>query len=176
MIRIRPVYGEEITVSVNGVQLFDQDGKLAGAVVAMHNINHRLTAEKKLRISEQTFRGSFEHAAIGMAILNISGEWLSVNKSLCNIIGYNEEELRKLTFQDITHPDDLNTDLSLLNELVAGEREFYHMEKDISIRTDRSYSSNLPYHWFGIIKADHCILFHKLQILLKKKSLQKNCD
>lgn len=129
VIRIRPVYGEEITVSVNGVQLFDQDGKLAGAVVAMHNINHRLTAEKKLRISEQTFRGSFEHAAIGMAILNISGEWLSVNKSLCNIIGYTEEELRKLTFQDITHPDDLNTDLSLLNELVAGEREFYHMEK-----------------------------------------------
>lgn len=129
IMKIRPVSGEEVTVSVNGVQLFDQDGKLDGAVVAMHNINHRLTAEKKLRISEQTFRGSFEHAAIGMAILNISGKWLSVNKSLCDIIGYTEEELRKLTFQDITHPDDLNTDLSLLNELVAGEREFYHMEK-----------------------------------------------
>ncbi|WP_299156800.1 PAS domain S-box protein [uncultured Christiangramia sp.] len=129
VIRIRPVRGEEITVSVNGVQLFDQDGNLDGAVVAMHNINHRLQAEKKLRISEQTFRGSFEHAAIGMAILDINGNWLSVNKSLYNIIGYTEEELRKLTFQDITHPDDLNSDLNLLNELVAGQREFYHMEK-----------------------------------------------
>ncbi|TQI70609.1 PAS domain S-box-containing protein [Gramella sp. Hel_I_59] len=129
LMKIRPVSGEEVTVSVNGVQLFDQDGKLDGAVVAMHNINHRLTAEKKLRISEQTFRGSFEHAAIGMAILDVSGNWLSVNKSLCNIIGYTEKELRKLTFQDITHPDDLNNDLNLLEELVAGDREFYHMEK-----------------------------------------------
>jgi PAS domain S-box-containing protein len=129
LMKIRPVSGEEVTVSVNGVQLFDQDGKLDGAVVAMHNINHRLTAEKKLRISEQTFRGSFEHAAIGMAILDVSGNWLSVNKSLCNIVGYTEEEIRKLTFQDITHPDDLDNDLGLLNELVAGDREFYHMEK-----------------------------------------------
>ncbi|WP_405198549.1 PAS domain S-box protein [Christiangramia sp. LLG6405-1] len=129
VIRIRPVRGEEVIVSVNGVQVFDHDGNLDGAVVAMHNINHRLQAEKKLRISEQTFRGSFEHAAIGMAILDISGNWLSVNKSLCNIVGYTEDELRKLTFQDITHPEDLDNDLGLLNELVAGDREFYHMEK-----------------------------------------------
>lgn len=129
LIKIRPVKGEEVTVSVNGVQLFDHEGKLDGAVVAMHNINHRIKAEEKLRISEQTFRGSFEHAAIGMAILDIEGNWLKVNKSLCNIIGYTESELKELSFQDITHPDDLHTDLNLLNELVADEREYYHMEK-----------------------------------------------
>jgi PAS domain S-box-containing protein len=64
-----------------------------------------------------------------MAIIGIRGNWIRVNKRVCEIIGYTEAELLQLTFQDITHPDDLKSDLSLLTELIEGTRENYQLEK-----------------------------------------------
>ncbi|TGL44458.1 PAS domain S-box protein [Leptospira perdikensis] len=85
--------------------------------------------EKDLRASETAFRGNFDNAAVGMALIDENGKWLKVNKRVCEIVGYTESELMQLTFQDITHPDDLNADLSYLEELVADKRRFYQMEK-----------------------------------------------
>jgi len=126
---IKRIDGTSRTVSSKGSHLKDPDGNILGAVVAMHDISAAKVAEDKLRISEQTFRGNFENAAIGMAIVAITGRWIEVNTSLCNIVGYPEEELLKLTFQDITHPDDLGLDLQHLQELVNGEISYYHIEK-----------------------------------------------
>ena len=75
------------------------------------------------------FRSMFERAAVGIAIVAPDGSWLRVNSALCNIVGYTQAELSQLTFQDITHPDDLNKDLHYLQRLVAGEIDTYHMEK-----------------------------------------------
>ncbi|TGL86382.1 PAS domain S-box protein [Leptospira congkakensis] len=85
--------------------------------------------ERELRATEAAFRGNFDNAAIGMALLDENGKWLRVNKRVCDILGYTEAELMLLTFQDITHPDDLNADLTYLEELVADKRMFYQMEK-----------------------------------------------
>ena len=60
------------------------------------------------------FRGAFEHAAIGMAICDLKGRFLKVNRSLCRIAGYSEVELLARDFQSITHPDDLELDLPRL--------------------------------------------------------------
>ncbi|SFD13622.1 sensor histidine kinase [Algibacter pectinivorans] len=87
------------------------------------------TNQIKLKQSEQAFRGSFENAAIGMAILDVNGKWLKVNQTLCNILGYTAIELHELTFQDITHPDDLDLDLHLLKQIIAGKRDHYKMDK-----------------------------------------------
>lgn len=93
------------------------------------DITERKKIEEELKISEQAFRGNFENAAIGMALLNEQGRWLRVNKRLCEIVGYSEEELKSLTFQDITYPDDLQSDLDLLSEIIAGKRNHYQLEK-----------------------------------------------
>ncbi|MDO9554233.1 PAS domain S-box protein [Rhodonellum sp.] len=93
------------------------------------DISERKQKEESLRISEEAFRGNFENAAVGMALLDKNGKWLEVNTKLCETVGYTEEELKQLTFQDITHPDDLDADLALLGELVRGERNHYQMEK-----------------------------------------------
>lgn len=85
--------------------------------------------EEALRESEERFRGAFESAAIGMALVGQDGRWLKVNRSLCQITGYTEQELLGLTFQDITHPDDLEADLALVQQMLAGEIPFYHLEK-----------------------------------------------
>lgn len=128
-ILISSTNGTSHIVSTFGAQLRGPNNELFGAVVAMHDVTERKKALEKLLISEESFRGNFENAAIGMALLEPDGRWMKVNQTLCNIVGYTEEELFSLTFQDITHPEDLEADLHLLNELVNGERQYYHMQK-----------------------------------------------
>ena len=82
-----------------------------------------------LRASEEQFSNAFEHAAIGVALVSLDGHWLKINASLCQLLGYSVEELMGHTFQEITHPDDLQTDLENVGRLLVGEIRFYHMEK-----------------------------------------------
>jgi PAS domain S-box-containing protein len=72
---------------------------------------------------------AFYSARPGMAIVSLRGEFMRVNPSLCQIVGYPEEEIQKLTFQEITHPDDLEPDLEQVGRLVRGEISGYEMEK-----------------------------------------------
>jgi len=82
-----------------------------------------------LRDSEERFFNAFEHAAIGMALVSLDGRWLQVNRSLCRIVGYTEQELLVRDFQSITFPDDLNTDLNFARQLINGEISDYQMVK-----------------------------------------------
>ena len=75
------------------------------------------------------FQSAFEFAAIGMALVSPEGKWLQVNRSVCKITGYSEAELLERTFQDITHPDDLELDLENVRKMLAGEINTYQMEK-----------------------------------------------
>ncbi len=86
-------------------------------------------ADAALRASEARFRATFEQAAVGIAHVELDGRWLAVNERLCAITGYPHEELLRLTFQDITYPDDLDADLDRVRALLAGEIETYQMEK-----------------------------------------------
>ncbi|MCX6358686.1 MAG: PAS domain S-box protein [Armatimonadetes bacterium] len=82
-----------------------------------------------LRLSESRFRNAFEHSAIGIALVSPEGKWLRANRRLCATIGYTEAELMGMTFQDVTHPADLDTDLDFVRQMLAGEIESYEMEK-----------------------------------------------
>ncbi len=84
---------------------------------------------KSLQLSEEQFRSSFESAVTGMALVALDGHWLRVNRSLCEILGYPEEELLKKTFQELTHPDDLEASLDYLQKLLEGTIPYYHLEK-----------------------------------------------
>ncbi|MEG4031282.1 MULTISPECIES: PAS domain S-box protein [unclassified Microcoleus] len=97
--------------------------------VIMRDISDRKQIEMALRNSEEQFRHAFEDASIGMAIVSLDGHWVKVNPALCQILGYSSEELLALTFQDITHPDDLDADLSYANQLLAGTISTYQLEK-----------------------------------------------
>lgn len=77
----------------------------------------------------QLFENAFTHAAIGMALVGLDGSWLRVNPSVCRLVGYSEAELLASTFQDITHPDDLDKDLENVAQLLSGQIQSYHMEK-----------------------------------------------
>ncbi len=77
----------------------------------------------------QVFELAFAHAAIGKALVSLDGRFTRVNDSLCRLVGYPREELLALDFQTITHPDDLNVDLGLVQRLIAGELDTYDLEK-----------------------------------------------
>ncbi len=84
---------------------------------------------EKFRESESRFRAAFEFSAIGMALVSLQGKWLKVNKRLCGMLGYSEQELLSLTFMEITHPDDIGEGLDLLQKAKNGEDQAYHIEK-----------------------------------------------
>ena len=82
-----------------------------------------------LREAEQRFRVAFENAPSGMALVAPDGRFLRVNQALSEIVGYPPDELVTKTFQEITHPDDLDTDLNYVRQLLAGTIRTYTLEK-----------------------------------------------
>ncbi|WAC01452.1 PAS domain S-box protein [Lacinutrix neustonica] len=75
------------------------------------------------------FENIFSHAHGGIAIVNAEGRWIKVNQSIIDLFGYSEKELYQLSFQDITHRDDLDLDLGPMHQLLEGKTEKYQIEK-----------------------------------------------
>ncbi|MEJ1298401.1 MAG: PAS domain S-box protein [Candidatus Sedimenticola sp. (ex Thyasira tokunagai)] len=92
---------------------------------------------RQVEESERLFRDTFEHAAIGLAHVAPDGSWLRVNQALCDIMGYTNNELLQMSFQDITHPEDLHVDLHHMEQVLAGEIDSHSLEKRY-IRKDGS--------------------------------------
>ena len=105
----------------------DSFNKMADGFSAMLDEHKR--AEKALLESRALYSNTFDLAAIGIAHVAPDGHWLNMNQRLCDIVGYSREELLARTFQDITHPDDLDADISHVRQMLAGEVSTYSMEK-----------------------------------------------
>jgi PAS domain S-box-containing protein len=95
------------------------------------------SALERLRESEERFRLTIDEAPIGMALVALDGRFVRVNHALCEIVGYSPDELTTLTFQAITHRDDLDADVALAAQLARGEIPRYQLEKRY-IRKDGS--------------------------------------
>ncbi|MBE9031433.1 PAS domain S-box protein [filamentous cyanobacterium LEGE 11480] len=83
----------------------------------------------RLEEREAQFRATFEQVAMGAAHVDLSGHWLRVNDKLCQIVGYSEAELLQRTFQEITYPEDLDSDLAMVQQLLDGKLKSYSLEK-----------------------------------------------
>ena len=100
-----------------------------GVVCYYYDLTALKSAQAALRESEVRFRHTFENAAVGVAHVGLDGRWLEVNQTLCDLLGYSREELQTKTFQDITHPDDLNADPDNIHRLMADEIQKVGMDK-----------------------------------------------
>ncbi len=129
IVRYRHKNGSTVWFKCIGKSLTNEMGQITGILGAHIDITRFIEREQELSIAEEQFRGAFEHSALGMALVSTEGKWLKVNKKLCSIVGYTEEELLVKTFQDITHPDDLDTDLTHVQELLDNKIAGYEMEK-----------------------------------------------
>ncbi len=84
---------------------------------------------RELGEAEELFRKAFDDSQVGMALVSFGGRYQRVNHALCEITGYPEHELLGRTFSEITHPDDVDSDLDALRDLIDGERYGYRTEK-----------------------------------------------
>jgi PAS domain S-box-containing protein len=109
------------------------EGELLARVEGLLSTKQRHSTQLKER--ERRFEATFEQAAVGMAHVGLDGNWLRVNRKLCEILGYTQEELSHLTFQDVTHPDDLDTDLEHVRRLVTGEIPAYELDKRYIVKS-----------------------------------------
>jgi diguanylate cyclase (GGDEF)-like protein/PAS domain S-box-containing protein len=137
--------GTEFPVEIS-LNPLDVDGEQL-VVAAVRDMTVRQRAEDELRaqsaelerrVAERTFeleratrafRATFEQASVGVAHVDLQGNWIRVNDRLCETVGYSREELGTMSFQDITHPDDLHVDLKLMYQLIDGEIPFYTLDK-----------------------------------------------
>ncbi|HEX8886528.1 MAG TPA: PAS domain S-box protein, partial [Noviherbaspirillum sp.] len=86
-------------------------------------------AYESVGVSSQEFQTTFNLAAVGIAHVGLDGQWLRVNRQMCDILGYTREELLATTFRAVTHPEDLDQDDVLLQETLEGKRSAYMLEK-----------------------------------------------
>ena len=121
---------EAIPVSDEHFMIRDPSGeRVLGMGTVTRDISEAQRASVQLRDSEERFRLTIDEAPIGMALVSLDGRVIRVNRALCEIVGYSPEELTKLTFRDITHPDDLAADVALAATLARGEIPRYQLGK-----------------------------------------------
>ena len=111
--------GTLIEVEISGSEV-SFAGRPARLTVA-HDVTERRRTELALRESEGRFSGAFTHSPIGTALVSPEGRWLQVNPALCQMIGYSEAELLARSFQDITHPEDLEIGQERLRQMARNE-------------------------------------------------------
>ena len=121
--------GTRLTVNLTITTMRDSDYEIIGYMGIAQDISKIRSLESELLISDQRFSDAFHSAAHGMGLVSIEGRWLDANASLCRILGYSKSQLLLLDFQCITHPDDLQDDLVLVSQLLAGKIPSYQMEK-----------------------------------------------
>lgn len=98
-------------------------------VVILRDLTERIEAKRALQESEEKLRKVFEATGIGISIRNVRDRSIVTNNAICELIGYSQEELEALHFDDITHPDDAQKNRRLHAQLLAGEIESYQLTK-----------------------------------------------
>jgi PAS domain S-box-containing protein len=139
--------GEVIPAEIINVPIaFDGHPAILGLI---RDISKRSDAERALRESEELFANAFRYSPHGMAFVSLEGRWLRANKSLCDLLGYSEEELRSMSFQTVTHPEDVAEDLANVARLVSGEISSYD-------RVKRYYRKDSRLIWVSVaVSAIH---------------------
>ncbi|MGB8992760.1 MAG: PAS domain S-box protein [Desulfobaccales bacterium] len=107
----------------------DEKGNIIGVVGFSVDITERKQAEAALRESEERFRTIFESAAIGISVTDLEGRIITCNPAFQRMMGCAADELIGKTFMEISHPDDLEKNLELFGDLLAGRLEQFQLEK-----------------------------------------------
>jgi diguanylate cyclase (GGDEF)-like protein/PAS domain S-box-containing protein len=125
--------GTTVDVSLSVSPLLDGDGTVIGACATARDITESLRQASELREAEERFRLAFDAVPVGMALTSMDpgerGRLLRVNGGFCWMLGYTEEELLQRTFDDITHPDDVEAEIEMLAPFMAGRQRTIRFEK-----------------------------------------------
>lgn len=108
--------------------LRDESGITAIQSVAVDVTDH-VRCRQRAELNERRFQATFENAAVGIAHLSPSGKWLRFNDRVAQLLGYSRQELEQLSFQDVSHPDDVDPDATLAEQLLRKEIPCYQLQQ-----------------------------------------------
>ena len=109
--------------------IYDGVGKVIGAIEILRNITDERRLEEELRESEARFRMVIQHSGAVIAAVDLKGKFILVNPAMVEMLGYSEEELLRMDFQQVSHPDDIAEEIEKVVRLLKGEIEGYRQEK-----------------------------------------------
>ena len=122
-------HGGELDVELTVSPIFDEQRRCCSIAILHRLFTPCMEQDEEARLSSERFSQAFEYGPIGMALIAPDGRWLTINRKLCELIGYTAEELRHTTFQRITHPEDLLGEMELAARTLQGELTYYQIEK-----------------------------------------------
>ncbi|HET6971671.1 MAG TPA: PAS domain S-box protein [Phenylobacterium sp.] len=118
-------------------------GEVGGLVLYTEVVTPSVEARLSLEAAEKRYRAVFDQVAMGVARVAPSGTFLEVNDRFCEISGYSRPEILGLTFQQITHPEDLDADVEKARQVWTGEIPTYSIEKRYITSTGETVWINL---------------------------------
>jgi PAS domain S-box-containing protein len=114
---------------VCGQAVIDGKGRVERIAGSLADVDASYVAESALRDSESKFREAFANAPIGICLIRPDGKFMTVNRKLCEILGYSSTDLSRRSFLDITHPDDIEASSQAIEQLLSGEEESVAFDK-----------------------------------------------
>lgn len=166
--------GEVVWAATHARMVKTAAGHPSHVVTHFRDITAFKLAEQRQREATQHFETAFADAPIGIALVSPEGRFLKVNRSLCEFTGHDEERLLELSFQDITHPDYLNTDQHHRERLLAGQIGRYSVEKRYLTAQRRERWANLS---VSLVRDDDGRPVHfisQIEDITERKRLQES--
>lgn len=130
--------GSYAYVKDKAIIIRNEEGEAVRMIGAMRDDTIKEKLKNELQQSEEQFKGAFEYSPIGMALVDIDGKYIEVNDRICEMFGYSNQEMKSLTFQEITFQEDLKEDLEYKEDLdskkiahFSSEKRFVHKNKSL---------------------------------------------
>ena len=117
------------------IPMLGEDGTVEQGMLLSQDITERKLTELALRDSQARFRDAFEHSPIGIALVELNGTWIKVNRQVEKITGYSESELLTMNYHDVTPAEDWAHDAETIQRLIQGDIKTSQLEKQF-VRKD----------------------------------------
>ncbi len=159
-------------VSISGIKSID--GAIAYYLAVKEDITARKEMEDSIREKEARFRNYFEHSQVGMAITSPVKGWVAANNQLQRMLGYSLDEMRQMTWAELTHPDDLKSDLQHFERMLAGEIDSYTLEKRFMRKDEQMVYVNLSVACMRDESGDVIDVLASFQDITERKGMEDN--